>query len=227
MRHPVLVPEDIHRNGRPRPAAYLERAVFAAARHAANPMGLGSVEHVARARWNDSVNRVGSARLHSLTTSRQVVPATTTAPAWAAGLAVTAVGDFIASLAPLSAAARLFEAAPRVSLDGKNLIQFPRRLGPIDPADVPWVVEAGPLPVLQYAVSGSATLGPTRKLAAIVVTTFETTESGAGEALTRTRDCGGLASEGFCRLLAMSIPFVRRPAADCQRSAGPNPKSEF
>jgi hypothetical protein len=219
MRHPVLVPEDIHRNGRPRPAAYLERAVFAAARHAANPMGLGSVEHVARARWNDSVTE--------LVLRGATAPATTTAPAWAAGLAVTAVGDFIASLAPLSAAARLFEAAPRVSLDGKNLIQFPRRLGPIDPADVPWVVEAGPLPVLQYDVSGSATLGPTRKLAAIVVTTFETTESGAGEAVTRTRDCGGLASEGFCRLLAMAVPFARRPAADCQRSAGPNPKSEF
>jgi hypothetical protein len=41
------------------------------------------------------------------------------------------------------------------------------------------------------------------------------------------RDCGALASEGFCRLLAMAVPFARRPAADCQRSAGPNPKSEF
>jgi hypothetical protein len=113
-------------------------------------------------------------------------PATTTAPAWAVGLAVTAVGDFIASLAPLSAAARLFEVAPRATLDGRNLIQFPRRLGPIDPADVPWVVEAGPLPVLQFDISGSTTLGPTKKLAAIVVTTFETTVSGAGEAVTRT-----------------------------------------
>jgi hypothetical protein len=78
MRHPVLVPEDIHRNGRPRPAAYLERAVFAAARHAANPMGLGSVEHVARARWNDSVTE--------LVLRGATAPATTTAPAGRLGL---------------------------------------------------------------------------------------------------------------------------------------------
>jgi hypothetical protein len=60
----------------------------------------------------------------------------------AAALAVQAVGDFIASLAPLSAGARLLEAAPRVSLDGINSIALPARSGAIDPTKVPWVAHA-------------------------------------------------------------------------------------
>ena len=65
--------------------------------------------------------------------------ATTTDPAWAGLLAQDALGDFVASLAPLSAAARLIEAGARVTLQGRS-VAFPRRLG-VPASDVAWAGE--------------------------------------------------------------------------------------
>jgi len=43
----------------------------------------------------------------------------------------------------------------------------------------------------------------------------------------QARDCCALASNGFCRLLAMEIPSARGPTADRQRGARSHPKNEF
>src|ERR1700730_17357019 len=43
----------------------------------------------------------------------------------------------------------------------------------------------------------------------------------------QARDSCALASNGFCRVLAMEVPSARRPAADRQRGARPDPKNEF
>jgi hypothetical protein len=173
-----LVPEDLHRNGRPHAAKYLERACFAAARHAVNPYGGSSVEQIVRALWSDGAD------ITSLVLRSAQVPATTTGSGWANTLAGTAVGDFVSSLAPLSAGAKLLDAAVRVSLDGINSISFPYRSGAIDPARVSWVAEGSPKRVAQFQI-GSVTLGPTHKLEISVVMTRETTEN-AGEVVMQT-----------------------------------------
>jgi hypothetical protein len=111
-------------------------------------------------------------------------PATTTGSGWAAPLAPTVVSDFMASLVPLSAGARLLEAAPRVSLDGVGALLFPRRSGAISATAVPWVVEGDPAPVLQFVLE-AATLGPAGKLIAIVVMTRELMEHSAANVVMR------------------------------------------
>jgi hypothetical protein len=95
-------------------------------------------------------------------------------------LATAAVGDFVSSLAPLSAGANLLNAAERASLDGINTILYPRRSGAINPAAA-WIGEGSPIPVAQFVLS-NVQLGPTRKLAVDVVMTRETAEHGSGEA---------------------------------------------
>jgi hypothetical protein len=116
----VLVPED--RNGR-RAADYLARAVFAHAFHRARAADSRSPspEAFARQRWGDRVTEI--------LTRAAAGPASMGDPDWAGALARTAVADFIASLAALSAGARLLAAAPSVSLDGVQQVTMPRRLG--------------------------------------------------------------------------------------------------
>src|SRR5262245_4357533 len=94
-----------------RPADYIYRAAFARAIHEVRHPHNVSPEAFARAQWSeDDVTPI----LLRATSSA----ATLGNAAWAGSLAHTVVGDFIASLVPISAGARLLEAAPRVSLDG-------------------------------------------------------------------------------------------------------------
>jgi hypothetical protein len=99
---------------------------------------------------------------------------------WAKELALNAVGDFIASLAPLSAAAGLFNVAMRVSLQGINSVQFPQRSGAISASAVGWIPEGGAIPVQQFALSRTVQLGPTCKLAVSVVASRELIEYASG-----------------------------------------------
>jgi len=157
-----------------RPSVYLMRSAYAAAYHASRYPNTRSAEAVAYDRWgNDGFTA-------AILTRAASVPATVGSSAWAGEFSHTVTGDFIASLAPISAAAKLLEAAPRVSLDGVYQVNFPRRLGAINPTSVPWVGEGAPVPVLQFVLS-SAVLGPARKLAAIAVMTRELVESSSGE----------------------------------------------
>jgi hypothetical protein len=91
-----------------------------------------------------------------------VPPASTTASGWADTFAMTAVGAFLKSLAPQSAAARLFTAAPFVPLDGRAQVSLPRNGTPFPPPV--FVAEGAPLPMLQGAFDAE-TLGPPRKMA--------------------------------------------------------------
>lgn len=56
-------------------------------------------------------------------------PATTSSSNWAGSLASSAVADFIGSLGPISAAARLIAAGVTASLDGVATSEIPRRQG--------------------------------------------------------------------------------------------------
>lgn len=171
----ALVPEDLTRNGRSNAAKLITRAAFASARSATDDLHGRGPEEVARALWSTDMAT-------PLLLKAASSPATTTTSAWAGTLAGQAVGDFVSSLAPLSAAAKLFDAALRVSLDGVNSIAFPVRSGAIDPTDVPWIPQGSALPVWQGTLS-SVTLGPTHRLGIVVAMTRETAEHGAGEAV--------------------------------------------
>jgi Phage capsid family len=106
--------------------------------------------------------------------------ATITDPGWAGSLARAATGDFVASLAPISAGAKLIAQAPRVTLDGYRQINIPQRVGVILPDQVGWVQEGKPIPVLQFAL-GNKALGPFRKLAGVAVVTRDLAESSAAQ----------------------------------------------
>ena len=150
-----LVPED--RNAY-RPATYLQRAclahAIAATAHVDHnvPTKAPEAAAVADRRWNDGVTE--------LVLRGAAVPATTTAPSWAGVLAQEAVGDFVASLEPLSAGAKLLNACPRVSFDRMAMISFPRRDGPTAPVGH-WVAEGTPIPNPKFSLQ-AALLGPTK-----------------------------------------------------------------
>jgi hypothetical protein len=140
-------------------------------------------------------------------------PAVTTTPSWAGVFAHDVVGDFFASLAPMSAAASLINAAPRVSLTGINTLKFPARSGPIDPAYLPWVAEGGAAPVLRFTFADAATLGPACKMLAFVVMTREMTESSSAETVLTT-----LLRENVS--LALDTSLFSTAAATAARPAG-------
>jgi Phage capsid family len=154
----------------PRAADYLTRAVAAVA-HEATFKQSTAVEF-AREEWGDHTTEV---ILRAATTQ-----ATITDPGWAGSLARAATGDFVASLAPISAGARLIAQGVRVPLDDYQQVNIPQRVGAIDPSAVGWVVEGKSVPVVQFAL-GSKALGPVRKLAGIPVVTRELAESSAAE----------------------------------------------
>ena len=75
----------------------------------------------------------------------------------------SAVGEFLQSLASISAAASLFSVAPRIDLGRLDHITFPRRANPIDANAVSWVDEGAPARVPQLNIAGGAKLGPDEK----------------------------------------------------------------
>ena len=87
-----------------------------------------------------------------------------------AGFGDVAVGAFLGSLRRKSAAARLFELAPRVDLSGHAAVTFPTMPSGFPPPA--FVLEGQPIPV-QMGAFGIAMVGPAKKLAAIAVVTGE------------------------------------------------------
>ena len=163
--------------GRIRPAHNLERAAYIIARQATN-MRVGSYEQACRSLYGDDL--VTPAVIARATAS----PANMTDSAWAASLASEAVGDFVLSLAPQSAAAKLVAAGMRPTLDGVGSIALPRRSG-LPATDVAWVGEGAPIQVRNLALS-TATIGPAKKMAAMVVLTNESMQTTAAEEIVRT-----------------------------------------
>ncbi|MCK1679406.1 hypothetical protein IVA87_08020 [Bradyrhizobium sp. 147] len=137
-------------------------------------------------------------------------PATTSSSNWAGSLASTAVADFIGSLGPLSAAARLIAAGVTASLDGLATVEIPRRQGGKPSGDVAWVAEGGAIPVRQY-VFDSVTLGPTRKLPILTAISREAAASGEDA-------IGMLVREDTAASLDASV--LSAASADASRPAG-------
>jgi hypothetical protein len=159
------------------PGRALERACFATIRGALIPNEWRNIENFAADRWADD--------LTPLVLRAASAPSMTTDSAMQ-GILQEVVADFVASLAPMSAAARLFAEAVSVSLDGIHTIKLPQRSGPINLADVPWIAEGAGIPVPMIPTDTSITLGPTKKLASIVAFTRELAERSNAEAIFTT-----------------------------------------
>jgi hypothetical protein len=150
---------------RSRPALYLERAAYAQALAAFTP-GRTALE-IAREHWSDDNSTP------KLITKAAVNPASRGTAAWAGNLAADATTDFVASLAPESAFARLCNAGMKVDLAGLDSIKVPRRQSGAKPATtVSWIVEGNPIPVKDYALD-TVSIGPARRLAMISVLSRE------------------------------------------------------
>ena len=150
----------------------LARAALACVRHAFEPGRYSGAEEIARRTWpDDQVTR-------AIVTRATSSPATSTNTA---ALVQSAVGEFLASLAPTSAAASLFATAPRIQLGRTASITFPRRAGAIDASAVSWVDESSPARVPRLNVVAGAQLGPMKKLAAIVACTRELAEASSAD----------------------------------------------
>lgn len=115
---------------------------------------------------NDDVSKI------LMTTRAAATAGSTTSSGWASQLVQNAVGDFLASLAPISAAAALMGQGVSLNLAASqlNAINIPlRSTAPLVPH---WVNELSPIPVKSDALT-SVPLGPYRKIGSIVVTTRE------------------------------------------------------
>ncbi len=100
---------------------------------------------------------------------------------WAGAVSPTSITtEFLASLAPTSAGAKLIAPANVVSLAGKNSVLIPARLGGVPSADVLWPQAGDPIEVQQGALD-SVKLGPPKKLSTIVVATRELLEQANSE----------------------------------------------
>lgn len=138
-----------------------------------------AVELVCRA--NSSTNRQQAASQLFGEAEAERITKAPVSPMTLAGspLAGSGVSAFLGYLRPQSAAARLFELAPRVSLDGMATITLPRWSTAF--AEPPWVGEGEPIRVVQ-GVAESVVLGPVRKLAAISTITSELDDMTGGVA---------------------------------------------
>ena len=110
-------------------------------------------------------------------------PASTSGTGWAAETAPTAVADFLGSIEPESAGAKLVAAGTKLSLAGVSALTIPMRSA-LPATDASWVLENGAIPVRQGALT-TTTLGPAKKLAAIATLSREVAEHAAGEAVIR------------------------------------------
>lgn len=177
-------------------AKHFERAIFASVHAAASgDVHRGGPAGVAAVLWPDDFRAAG------LLLRGAVSPTDTSA---AATLAVTAVADFIASLTPNSAAARLIGAGQTASLDGIKTLGYPRRQGGKPAASVAWVREGGAIPVKQSLLE-VVQLGPVKKLAVISAITHEIAERASGESTVSTllrEDCAASLDAGMFNNLA-------------------------
>jgi hypothetical protein len=151
---------------------YLERACFACVRKALIPTEPQSYVEFIEKHWPDD----------DITpyVTRAVVPPAMTSDVTMGALLAEVLGDFVASLAPISAAANLFANAVPVTLDGAYTVRLPRRSGPIDVNDVAWVLEGGAIPVPVLSLE-NVVVGPTKKMAAIIPYTRELAEKSNAE----------------------------------------------
>lgn len=194
----IFLPSD-----KTRPADQFTRAAFA---HAKAVTNLTSAEKICQERWPQD-------EATALITRGAVSPATTATPAWAGVLAPTgAVGAFVETLAPQSAASQIFARSTVVSLDGVGQITVPRRSAPPTGTEVSFIAPGEPITVAQLTLAGT-TLGPARKLAVIIVATNELLESSAAEQVFAAMVRENVAA-------ALDASFFSNAAATTARPAG-------
>lgn len=110
----------------------------------------------------------------------QTVSTTATLPQ----IATSVMGEFFASLAPMSAAAMLRARGLQTPVPaGHAGLSIPGRVG-TPPATVPFVKEGSPISVRKFALNTAATLTP-KKFGFIVVITRELAKRGGGEEIIR------------------------------------------
>lgn len=109
--------------------------------------------------------------------------ATTTDAGFAAEVAQRLVVNFLASLAPLSAAASLIAAGVRLPLGRAVEIKIPVRTG-APSTTVAWIGEGDPIPVRSYAINDNCVLAP-RKFGLIAGLTREAVTRASGEDVVR------------------------------------------
>jgi hypothetical protein len=161
--------EDVYRASRMSSALSMRRAIAASA--LASMRGSADAEEILRRNWP----RDEEARL--------LIRAATT-PTTAAANAGVISYDLIASfrsLAPGSAALRLFDASFKVDLTGINTVRLPR-VAALNPLPV-FVGEGAPAPAVQYTTAAT-TLGPTRKIMVLSGVTRELNEAMPDTAVT-------------------------------------------
>ena len=133
-------------------------------------------EQFARERWPNDM------QTHSVVRAA-TSPASTSGTNWATEIAPTAVADFLGSIEPESAGAKLVAAGTKLSLAGVSALSVPMRSA-LPATDLSWVQENGAIAVRQSALT-TTTLGPAKKLAAIATLSREVAEHAAGEGLIR------------------------------------------
>jgi hypothetical protein len=161
-----------------------------------------SAESFARELWSDDNNTP------KLLTRSAVNPAARGTVGWAASLAADVTTDFVASLSPVSAFARLCAAGMKVNLAGLDSVKVPRRQNAAKPAiDVPWIAEGYPIPVKSYVLD-AVTVGPARKLAMMAVLSRESVVHASGlqtvSTLLREDVASSLDSYGFSATAAVT-----------------------
>src|SRR5271157_1905027 len=153
---------------------FLARAALAYCRHAFDPNQSSGPAEIARRTWPDDQTTLAL----TIVKGAAVPPTSTTSTS---AFSQIGLAEFLASLAPISAAAALFAAAPRVSLGRLSSITFPHRSAALDPSAVDWVDEGAPAIVPRLNIVGGSVLGPTKKLAAVVAVSRELSEASDAE----------------------------------------------
>jgi hypothetical protein len=147
---------------RPNPGAAIEAAAWAAVQRAiGNQKAADSIETA------DNVAKLIST---APVMRADAVPMTSTTPGGADEIVQTALGGYMASIAPLSAAARLIGLGAQVQLASYESISFPSSA--TVPSSAPWIEESTPIGVTS-TVFDAVDLGPQKKMASITVVTRE------------------------------------------------------
>lgn len=170
MKTLISIPERTPR------ATPIEKALYALTRAQANPPTRGDRSDFAKSIFADD-------RTVRAIIERAAAPVGTTAGSgFAAELVQNLVGDFLASLAPLSAAATLISQGLQVPLNA-NGMKLPAREG-APSTTVDWVGESNPIPVRRYNLNDDCELSP-RKFGFIIGVSRELAKRAGGEAVIR------------------------------------------
>ena len=179
-------------------ARSLERAAFASFLAAAK-RGHGDASATAATLYpQDTVAR-------RILTRGAVAPLTTGYADLTGAMTATATGDFLASLAPQSAGARLIASGLRLTLAPEQQLALPVR--PAGAVPLAWVPEADAIPIRRHALA-KVLLGPSRKMAAISVHSRELARQANADAI-----FGALLREDAAASLDAAL-FATTPATE-------------